>query len=69
MLQRTMIIEGSKIINEEISVNPAKRNFILHNINELTQQDGRKKKTAKSVCDTNLTELLLTSFAVSDSLA
>ena len=29
-----MIKEGNKKIKGEISVNPAKRNFILHNINE-----------------------------------
>ena len=33
-----MIKEGNKIIKEEISVNPAKRNFLFHNFNE----DGMK---------------------------
>ena len=42
-----MIMEDNKIIKEEISVNQPKETFIIfHNINELTQKDGRKKKTA-----------------------
>ena len=33
-------------------------------ISEFTKQDGRKKRTAKSLCVTNVTGLLLASFVV-----
>ena len=33
-------------------------------ISEFTQQDGRKKRTAKRLCITNVTGLLLTCFVV-----
>ena len=36
---------------------------ILH-ISEFTQQDGRKKRTAKQLCVTNVTRLLPVGFVV-----
>ena len=42
------------------------RKWILQcdSISEFTQQDGRKKRTAKRSCVTNVTGLLLASFVV-----
>ena len=40
---------------------PSKTSGVLSvlNVTELTQQDGRKKRTAKCLCVTNVTGLLL----------
>ena len=53
-----MIIEGNKIIKEEISVNQPKETLFF-----ITFMSFRNR-TAESVCETNLTELLLGSFSV-----
>ena len=58
MLQTTMIIEGNKIIKEEISVNQPKETLFFITFMSL------RNRTAESVCETNLTELLLASFSV-----
>ena len=49
-----MIIEGNKIIKEEIAVNPAKRNFILHNYdmtlrNRTAERTGRPKVCGRQI--------------------
>ena len=37
---------------------------MMYNNSEFTQQDGRKKRTAKCLCDTNATGLFLACFVV-----
>ena len=53
-----MIIEGNKIIKEEISVNQPKETLFFITFMSL------RNRMAESVCETNLTEPLLASFAV-----
>ena len=55
-------------VAEEVDCNPPEKSLSGADSppvnSELTQQDGRKKRTAKHLCVTNMTSLLLMCFVV-----